>query len=251
MFPIFVRVSLLLALACGGAALAITASAAEQEQEQVFAAPATGDELMAVPVRIEPVGGGEVEILPIEEDRGTGGGADGHGGGHWRMDDGGGHSGPENNFGVVGAWGLRLTAPQIVAATVGMVIGKTRCLTSHVMDGCEGYGLLIQGDAGVGGGKVSVGFGAVDGIVGSKIGKGDNGFIIVPFLGAAVKASLLRTWGQALGVAVGKTYAGGELEVTYWGVNASLGVLKRVSQSVEGDDPDDDWILTGGLGVGF
>ncbi|MBC8183907.1 hypothetical protein H8E88_22665 [candidate division KSB1 bacterium] len=91
---------------------------------------------------------------------------------------------------------------------------------------------LVQFEPGIGGGKVNVGIG------------GNWHYTI----GAAVKFSILQTWGFPIGgVAPNQTYVGGEMELMWQGVNMSFGLYSHVS----GSDANRDMIVSAGLGIGF
>ncbi len=65
-------------------------------------------------------------------------------------------------------------------------------------------------------------------------------------MGFAVKAALLRTWGNATLDPPGQTFAGVEGAFTVTRVNFSLGLFGRLS-----DRGDRDWLATAGIGWGF
>lgn len=90
---------------------------------------------------------------------------------------------------------------------------------------------FLQFEPGIGGGKLSLGFGGVE----------DK-------YGLAIKASALQTWGWPVsGVETGQTYAGGEIELMFNRISLSLGTYGHVA----GDDPDRDILISVGIGYGF
>jgi len=91
---------------------------------------------------------------------------------------------------------------------------------------------LIQVEPGIGGGKLNIGLGA-------------NWRYKI---GAAIKASILKTWGHSIGgVKSDQTYVGGEVELMWQGVNMSLGLYSHVA----GDNANRDMIFSAGVGIGF
>ena len=115
------------------------------------------------------------------------------------------------------AIGAKLTTPQLLSVSASIY-------PYHLW--------LVQFEPGIGGGKVNVGLG------------GNWHYTI----GAAVKFSILQTWGFPIGgVASNQTYVGGEMELMWQGVNMSLGLYSHVS----GNDANRDMIVSAGLGIGF
>jgi hypothetical protein len=105
-------------------------------------------------------------------------------------------------------------------------------------DSCpSATGTLLQAEAGVGGGKVS-------------LGRLFFTYCYTPFgsLGAAdVKLSLLRTWGAPLWAPADKTYLGPELDIGVADWKIALGLLVRL-----GEDPATKRLrFTWALGRGF
>lgn len=81
-------------------------------------------------------------------------------------------------------------------------------------------GFLFQADAGSGGGKLSLGIGAR-----ARVEEKDfNGTV-----GVGLRAAFVRTWGNPIGTDPGLSYLGPELDLSILRVNATLGVLWRVS----------------------
>ena len=96
-------------------------------------------------------------------------------------------------------------------------------------------------EPGLGGGKLSVGWGRAIATTGK-----DGRFLTNVFMALAGKATVLRTWGDYGAVESGRTYAGAGLDFSVARVNFGLGILYRVSS---GDDSP--WLVTGGIGWGF
>ena len=67
------------------------------------------------------------------------------------------------------------------------------------------------------------------------------------YLAYGIKGALLRTWGGADLRPADQTFVGVEGDFTVIRVNFSLGVFRHVGSG----NPDDDWIVTGGIGWGF
>ena len=118
--------------------------------------------------------------------------------------------------------GVKVTTPQRYTLAIGRFfpIGK------------NGPSLLLQAEPGYGGGKLNVG-----------IGGACAGLITA---GGALKASLLRTWHDPVGVPVDQTYLGIELELMCSFINGSIGAYRRI----DGDEGE-EWIVSTGLGLGF
>jgi len=115
------------------------------------------------------------------------------------------------------ALGAKLTTPQLVSVSATIY-------PYHLW--------LVQFEPGIGGGKLNVGLG------------GNWEYTI----GAAVKFSMLQTWGFPIGgVATNQTYVGGEVELMWQGVNMSFGLYSHVS----GSKTNRDIIVSAGLGIGF
>ena len=115
------------------------------------------------------------------------------------------------------ALGAKLTTPQLVSFSIATY-------PYHLW--------LIQIEPGIGGGKFNVGLGA-------------NWQYKI---GAAIKASILKTWGSPTGgIKINQTYVGGELELMWQGVNLSLGLFGHIA----GNDAERDLIFSAGVGIGF
>jgi hypothetical protein len=113
----------------------------------------------------------------------------------------------EAQAGCQPTWGVRLSTPQIVSASAGLQI-----------------------EPGLAGGKVSAGY---------AIG-------LLPYAGAGLKLSALRTWGHPLVAKPRQTYVGIEAEATFF-IKFSVGVMRRVG----GEYSPHRLMLTGGIGLGF
>ena len=125
--------------------------------------------------------------------------------------------------------GIGLAGPIGAAASVRILHG----LAANVRD-CDGrvkavcalpiphcaQGFLVQAEAGSGGGKVSLGLGAR-----ARVEEEDFRGTV----GAALRASLVRTWGSPIGTEPGLTYLGPELDLSIHRVDLTLGVLWRAS----------------------
>jgi hypothetical protein len=120
----------------------------------------------------------------------------------------------------------------VASASVGLLIGPSDPPPSAAQSDKSylPHGLLLQIEPGIGGGKASLGY-----------AKG-----LFPFAGAGVKASVLRTWGHPVFVEPRRTYAGVEVDASFF-VKLSLGVLTRVG----GQRPAPSVLVTGGIGIGF
>jgi hypothetical protein len=104
-------------------------------------------------------------------------------------------------------------SPQKLSANLGIRIGTVK------KDGADyGRGFLIQVQPGLGGGAFNVGWAPV-----ALPSWGTQA------VGLAIKARVLRTWGDPWGgLEPDRTYAGGEIALA-WIVKVSFGVLTRVS----------------------
>jgi hypothetical protein len=98
-------------------------------------------------------------------------------------------------------------------------------------------GWFVQAEPGLGGGKASVGFGALS--------PSDRAWV-PPIFGAGLKASLMRTWGSPDGVLPDQTLLGPELDFTLPFLKLTAGYLWRV-----GGDGEGAGHFTWGVGVGF
>ena len=142
---------------------------------------------------------------------------------------------------VVGIWRVRLSHPQKLS------LGLTAMLSRQPADyecvaTCLYRGWRIQAEPGLAGGQLSVGWAS---LVGDR--KRKKHFLTDVYLGYGVRATLLRTWGDAGVTPADQTFAGLEADFTVTRVNFSLGLMHRVSSG----SAEEDWIVTGGMGWGF
>jgi hypothetical protein len=135
---------------------------------------------------------------------------------------------------------FRLSYPQVASLSYGVLFSRQpasyTCRTP-----CDYWGGFAQVEPGLGGGKLSLGWGRV-------IGERRSGrpFLSSVYLALAGKLSLLQSWGASSPLPSGQTYLGPELEVSIAKVNMGVGLLGRV-----GGDQGRDWVVTGHLGWGF
>ena len=126
-------------------------------------------------------------------------------------------------------YGAQYQAQQGPSVSLGFIRGITT-------DTAMTSGLLHQAQPGLGGGKASAGWAVA--FLGEE-----------PYLpamgGLAVKASVLRTWGNPHGVQAGDTYAGPELDVNLLYAKLSGGVMWRLGGS------EHRAIFVWGVGAGF
>ena len=102
--------------------------------------------------------------------------------------------------------------PQKLSANLGIRIGAVR-----EGDADYGRGVLVQVQPGLGGGALNVGWAPV-----ALPAWGTQA------VGVAVKARLLRSWGDPWGIGPDGTWAGFEVDLA-WIVKVSAGLLTRVS----------------------
>ena len=129
---------------------------------------------------------------------------------------------------------VRAGAPLTLSASAGLIVGR---VTTGGASCPTAVGNLVQAEAGVGGGQVS-------------LGRVFFTYCYTPFgsLGAAdVKLTLLRTWGKPLFGGAGRTYLGPELDIGMADWKISLGLLARV----QGDPASGRVRFVWGLGRGF
>jgi hypothetical protein len=142
---------------------------------------------------------------------------------------------------MVGVGKVRLSVPQRVSGSLGMLIARQPadidCTTV-----CEYRGALLQVEPGLDGGQVSAGYAVVVG----ELGDNDH-FLSNVFLGYGLKAALMRTWGDSSLSPPDQTLLGIEGNFTVIRINFSLALFRPVGS----DDPADPWVVGGGLGWGF
>jgi len=128
-------------------------------------------------------------------------------------------------------WNLQWGSPQSASAGLGVLVGRVSGDNLKIAKRV----VLFEARPGLDGGALHVGF--------VPMAFATRG---LAFGGAAVKATLLRTWGTpAASLLPRQTYAGAELHVA-WIVKGSIGVLWRVSGHA-GKTP----VLTWNVGLGL
>jgi hypothetical protein len=137
----------------------------------------------------------------------------------------------------------RVRASYPLLASVGVGVGYAdRREAFDCTSTCELQGWLGSIEAGAGGGQLD--FGPV-----FMIGElGDNSFFLSRrYLAYALKASLLRTWGETPKRPDHELFGGVEAEFMVVSLNLSLGVYRRI-----GDETSrEPWLVAGGIGWGF
>jgi hypothetical protein len=98
-------------------------------------------------------------------------------------------------------------------------------------------GYVLRADVGTGGGKVSLGLGAL-----AKVHEED----FKGTVGAALRLALAHTWGDPIGQPAGLTFVGPELDLSVKRIDLTVGVLFRV-----GGDGGSSAVFSWGLGVGL
>jgi len=141
---------------------------------------------------------------------------------------------------VLGAGGLHLSYPQVVSASVALLL-SSQPVTYDCRTPCDFRGPFVEVEPGLGGGKLSVGWTRVTGSTDLS-----GSFLKAAFIGVAYKLTLLRTWGDNGWVSGNRTYAGFEIGLPVARANLGLGVLARV----DGGDGR-RWTVTGSVGWGF
>jgi len=128
-------------------------------------------------------------------------------------------------------WNAQWGQPQKASAGVGLLIGRV----SGEQLQFATRAALVELRPGLGGGSLHVGF--------APLALKTRGFA---FGGAALKGTLLRTWGTpGKALPAGATYAGAELHVA-WIVKGSVGVLWRVA-----GPGDKTHVVTWSVGLGL
>ena len=93
---------------------------------------------------------------------------------------------------------------------------------------CNHEFLILQVEAGEGGGKLQLGYGAWQ------------------MTGCATKLSILRTWGDTMEVEPGETYLGGEFQLNLLLLNVAVGLYTEID-----GDGEDETLVTWSTGIGF
>ncbi|MEW6057575.1 MAG: hypothetical protein AB1540_13265 [Bdellovibrionota bacterium] len=153
--------------------------------------------------------------------------------------------------GFLPVWGVRASVPQILSLSLGFIVGP---ITESIESGNEqAYGVLVQIEPGVAGGKASVGVAWAGDLALSTYHGPESIFDPLRFGGIGVKASVLRTWGKPVEIDFhapdgifrnlepNHTYVGAELDLAY-AVKVSFGYLLGI---------DTENIFTFGVGLGF
>ncbi len=134
--------------------------------------------------------------------------------------------------------GLRVGYPQIAGIAVGAIIDDD--VDGH--GSTDGWAPMMEFEAALGGGKASLGVGRVDG------GFGFPHWIVGALWAPELKATVLRTWGDPLGLEPDQTFIGPEIGLSWYGIaTVGLGALFRV----QGDAPDEEWTISASLGIGL
>ncbi len=141
---------------------------------------------------------------------------------------------------ALGLLGLQVGQPQIFAASLG-VMAASQPTSYDCRSICRFRGPFAKLEPGIGGGKLSAGWGYVSG----STGKRDH-FLSRTYLAMGIKATVLRTWGNGGVVEPGHTYTGVEYEFSIVRLNFNLGVLYRID-----DDAGYPWLFSWGVGWGF
>jgi hypothetical protein len=141
---------------------------------------------------------------------------------------------------VLGVARTRLTYPLIASAGFGVLVAS-RSREIDCVTQCELTGWLASGEAGVGGAEVNFG----PAFLIAELG--DNRFLTSRrYMGYALRASAMRTWGGYTGRPEREWLGGVEGEFTIVSLNLSLGVYRRI-----GGPDGDPWLVAGGIGWGF
>jgi len=93
---------------------------------------------------------------------------------------------------------------------------------------CSHDFLILQVEAGEGGGKLQLGYGSWY------------------MAGGAVKLSLLRTWGDPMEIEPNQTYLGAECQLNFFLLNGAVGVYTEID-----GDGEDETLITWSAGIGF
>ncbi len=136
---------------------------------------------------------------------------------------------------------LRLSYPQRVSGSIGAILSRQpvgqECTTS-----CELRGLLFQAEPGFAGGQMSAGYAVIIG------GRNQNErFLSQVYMAYGIKAALLRTWHGSSLDPEDQSLLGVEGAFSIVNLNFSLGAFRHVGSG----DPDDLWLVSGGVGWGF
>jgi hypothetical protein len=141
---------------------------------------------------------------------------------------------------ALGLPGLHFSYPQVVSASIAVML-TSQPKSFDCTTPCDHRGPFIEIEPGLGGGKLSIGWTRVTGSANRS-----GSLMRAAFIGAAYKATVLRTWGNNGWVESGRTYAGFELGVPVAQANVGFGLLYRIDSGDGGR-----WLVTGGAGWGF
>jgi len=142
---------------------------------------------------------------------------------------------------VVGLSRFRVSYPQGLSGAVGaMWARQPAAYPCHSV--CEFKGPFFEAEPGFGGVQVGAGYAVL------MAERGDNEhFLSRTYTGYGVRAVLMRTWDPATLSPPGQTLLGVEGDYSIINVSFSLGVLWHVGAG----DPEDTWLVVGGVGWGF
>jgi hypothetical protein len=135
---------------------------------------------------------------------------------------------------------LRLSHPQVASASLGWIFTR-QPVDYDCRTPCDHWGPFTQIEPGLGGGKLSLGWGRV-------IGEQRRGRIALSsvYLAMGLKASVLRTWGDDSREPANQSYLGPEFEFSVARVNMGIGFLNLIDGAT-----GSDWIMTWYFGWGF
>lgn len=141
-------------------------------------------------------------------------------------------------FGVARA---RISYPLVASTGAGVLLGERSREIDCAMQ-CELSGWLASVDAGVGGAQFNLGPAYLIGEL------GDNKFFLTRrYMGYAVRASVLRTWGDTWRRPDREWHVGLEGEFTVVSLNLTLGFYRRIGD----ENARRPWLVSGGIGWGF
>ncbi len=134
--------------------------------------------------------------------------------------------------------GLRLSAPLGLSASATMVVAPHRSVVGRDYCG-HNPGLLVQAEAGTGGGQAALGYGVACNTKDTPLG--------IPLDAIGVRVVVTRTWGATWLASAQSTYIGAVIDGTFLGFTARIGASHRISEG----PPSRRWVAHFGLGVGF
>jgi hypothetical protein len=147
----------------------------------------------------------------------------------------------ENRRGrILGLGGAHLSYPQGISASIAVMF-SSQPASYDCGTPCDLRGPFVELEPGLGGGKLSLGWSRVSGTTNRS-----GSFLKAAYIGAAIKATVLRTWGDLGWVESGRTYTGVEFGLPVAQANLGVGLLYRVDS---GDGHR--WLVTGSIGWGF